>query len=184
MAPERRRQLLLAVLVVILAGVAYTMWPRTSGTPGSSSNGKSASGVQATAKNPAVGVPDVHLDALNADRPEPESNVRNPFRFKPKAAPPPPASAEARSGGPLIIAPAGPAGPPALPPIPLKFIAMLETPEHQKIAVLNDGRGLPIYGSEGQTVLGQYRILHIGTESIEMAYLDGRGRQTIRLSGS
>jgi len=33
-------------------------------------------------------------------------------------------------------------------------------------------------------VLGQYRILRISAESIEMAYLDGRGRQTIRLSGS
>jgi hypothetical protein len=33
-------------------------------------------------------------------------------------------------------------------------------------------------------VLGQYRILRIGAESIEMSYLDGRGRQTIRLTGS
>jgi hypothetical protein len=50
--------------------------------------------------------------------------------------------------------------------------------------VLSDGRGAPVYGSEGETVLGQYRILRIGTESIEMSYLDGRGRQTIRFSGS
>jgi hypothetical protein len=61
---------------------------------------------------------------------------------------------------------------------------MLETANTQKIAVLSDGRGAPLYGKEGDTVLGQYKILHIGAESIEMAYLDGRGRQTIRLSGS
>ncbi len=41
-----------------------------------------------------------------------------------------------------------------------------------------------VYGHEGDTVLGQYRILRIGAESIEMSYLDGRGRQTIRLTGS
>ena len=27
------------------------------------------------------------------------------------------------------------------------------------------------------------RMLRVGTDSIEMAYVDGRGRQTIRLSG-
>jgi hypothetical protein len=66
----------------------------------------------------------------------------------------------------------------------LKFIGVLETANTQKIAVLSDGRGAPVYGKEGDTILGQYKILHIGVESIEMAYLDGRGRQTIRLSGS
>jgi hypothetical protein len=66
----------------------------------------------------------------------------------------------------------------------LKFIGVLETSNAQKIAVLSDGRGAPIYGKEGETVLGQYKILRIGIESIDMAYLDGRGRQTIRMSGS
>jgi hypothetical protein len=54
----------------------------------------------------------------------------------------------------------------------------------KRIAFLSDGRGAPLYGHEGDTVLGQYRILRIGAESIEMSYLDGRGRQTIRLTGS
>ena len=49
--------------------------------------------------------------------------------------------------------------------------------------VLSDGRGV-YHGNEGDTILGQYRILRIGVESIEMSYLDGRGRQTIRLTGS
>jgi hypothetical protein len=49
--------------------------------------------------------------------------------------------------------------------------------------VLSDGRGSPIYGKEGETVLGQYRVLKIGVESIDIAYADGRGRQTIRLTG-
>ena len=42
-----------------------------------------------------------------------------------------------------------------------------------------DARG----GVEGEIILGRYQILKIGNESIEMAYPDGRGRQTIRLTG-
>ena len=61
---------------------------------------------------------------------------------------------------------------------------MIESPEKaQKIAVLTDGRGAPFYGKEGEVVEGRYRILKIGVESIEIAYADGRGRQTIRLTG-
>ena len=76
-------------------------------------------------------------------------------------------------------------GPPPPPPITLKFIGFVETDEQGKrVAFLSDGRGAPVFGHEGDTVLGQYRILRIGAESIEMSYLDGRGRQTIRLSGS
>jgi hypothetical protein len=38
-------------------------------------------------------------------------------------------------------------------------------------------------GREGDTVDGRYRMLRVGPDSIEMAYVDGRGRQTIRMSG-
>jgi hypothetical protein len=40
-----------------------------------------------------------------------------------------------------------------------------------------------MYGKEGDVIDGRYRIVRIGVESIELTYLDGRGRQTIRLSG-
>jgi hypothetical protein len=36
---------------------------------------------------------------------------------------------------------------------------------------------------EGDTVDGRYSLMRVGTDSIEMSYMDGRGRQTIRLSG-
>ena len=71
------------------------------------------------------------------------------------------------------------------PPIVLKFIGTVEAPGRsaQKIAVLSDGRNV-FHGREGDIIEGQFKILRIGTESIDMAYLDGRGRQTIRLTGS
>ena len=52
-----------------------------------------------------------------------------------------------------------------------------------RVAILSDARGGVFYGREGEIVEGRYRILKIGVESIDIAYLDGRGRQTIRHTG-
>lgn len=74
-----------------------------------------------------------------------------------------------------------PAGPPA---ITLKFVGLVERREQsERIAVLRDTVGHIFYGAEGAVIEGRYRIVRIGAESIEITYLDGRGRQTIRLSG-
>ena len=78
--------------------------------------------------------------------------------------------------------PVVPPGPPPPPPITLKFIGIVQKADGTRIAVLSDGKR-PYYGTDGQEIEGQYRILKIGQESIEIAYIDGRGRQTIRLSG-
>jgi hypothetical protein len=69
-----------------------------------------------------------------------------------------------------------------VPPITLKFIGLFGSPSRElKIAVLSDGRNPPFYGKEGDIIEGRYRILKIGVESVEIAYADGRGRQTIRI---
>jgi hypothetical protein len=125
----------------------------------------------------------VRLDALAAARsePAPPAAGRNLFQFQPK---PPPPAAVARPA----FAPGGenlpPPPPPPPPPIPYKFIGIVQAPD-KKIAVLTDTSTRDVfYGREGAIIDGRYRILRIGVESIEMAYLDGRGRQTIRLTGS
>ena len=128
----------------------------------------------------ATTAPDVHTEALSSERPRPGANGRDLFTFKPKYVPPPPVARVA----PAPVMPSGPPPPPQVPPIPLKFIGLLEPGAGQRVAILSDGRGAPIYGKEGEAVLGQYRILRIGAESIELEYIDGRGRQAIRLSGS
>ena len=40
-----------------------------------------------------------------------------------------------------------------------------------------------VNGKEGDIIDGRYRLLKIGVESADLAYVDGRGRQSIRLSG-
>jgi hypothetical protein len=65
----------------------------------------------------------------------------------------------------------------------LKFIGVVDAPAGAgRLAVLSDGRAV-YHGREGETIEGRYRIIRIGAESIEIAYADGRGRQTIRLTG-
>jgi hypothetical protein len=140
-----------------------------------------------TASAPATAAttaPDVHSEALSAERPKPGAADRDLFTFKPKYVPPP----EVRRV-PAAATPSGPpppaTPPPApVPPIGLKFIGVLEPTAGQRIAILSDGRSGPIYGKEGDAVLGRYRIVRISNDSVELEHLDGRGRQALRLSGS
>jgi hypothetical protein len=189
MEPKRRRELVLAALVVVLGAGLYVGiagWPfgtsTTSTTERPASNGQVRTARNDRSAQAAAEAPDVHLEALDAERPKPDAARRNLFRFKPKPPPPPPPAAAATRPADTAQAPTGPPPP---PPIALKFIGIVDAGQSKKVvAILSDGRGAPVYGREGETVLGQYRILRIGTESIEMSYLDGRGRQTIRFTGS
>lgn len=182
MASDRRRQILLGALAVALAlVVGYQLWPGTTTAGNSTSNpdGRTARTAQNNAQPTA---PDVHIDALTGERPKPEEANRDLFKFKPKPAPPAPAR-------PIERPMPGPpqdtvrSGPPPLPPIPLKFIGYIEETGGRKIASLSDGTHQPFNVVEGGTVLGQYKIWRIGVESLDISYLDGRGRQTIRMTG-
>jgi hypothetical protein len=182
MEPERRKHVLLAMLLVVLAVAGYRAWTTTSAVPLPTSNGTAgAAPARREAQQQSAGdAPDVRLEALEADRPKPGTGQRDLFRFKPK--PPPPAPKPMVQ--PVAAVPTGPPPPPPPPPIPFKFIGLVESGPAKRLAVLSDGRGMPVYGREGDIIEGRYRILRIGAESIEMEHIDGRGRQTIRLSGS
>jgi len=193
MAPDRRRQILLAVVGVVLVVAVYRAWTGTS-TPGPATSNQRTAQVAGTSRGTppaAPAAPDVHLEALKGERPEPGASERNLFRFKPKAPPPPPPSAvRPRPVETAPAVPTGPPPPPPLPPIQLKFIGIVERSAADsgkpmmKVAVLSDPAGHVTYGVEGGTIDGRYRIVRIGEHSIELSYLDGRGRQTIRLTGS
>ena len=130
-------------------------------------------------------VADVNLDALRAPAAEAPKVTRNPFRFyQPPPPPPPPVQRVVKAPEPAFVAPPVPAGPPPPPPITLRFIGLIEAPQRSgRVALLSDGRGGLMNGREGDIIEGRYRVLRVGTDSIDLAYSDGRGRQTIRLSG-
>src|SRR5581483_10776863 len=161
---DRRSGIVLAGLAIILVAVVGRAWragvmpPAPSAQPGTAR--RPGGSARPLASSPAGRAPAVHLKALRVElRAQPGEARRNLFRFRPKPPSLPPAAGTAR---------AAPAGPPPLPPIALKFIGIVEkTDKSERLAVLSDGRGVPISGKEGDIIEGRYRILRIGNESIE-----------------
>jgi len=98
-------------------------------------------------------------------------------------SPPPPRVDTRPAPPPAVFGPPRPAGPPPRPQIPLKFFGLVVTTEGTRVASFVDARGNVMTGTEGDIIEGRYRVLRVGTESVELAYLDGGGRQTIRHSG-
>jgi hypothetical protein len=130
-------------------------------------------------------VADVKLELLKTAQPGLEPSTRNPFQFRQRTVPATPLRAIVAPGrgAPVIVGPPPPPpGPPPPPPIALKYIGVLDTAQG-KVAVFRDSGGNIINGKEGAIIDGRYRLLKIGVESADLAYADGRGRQTIRLSG-
>jgi len=178
MAPERRNQIVLTLLLLVLVGALYRAFMSTAELPSQSSGGSSAAGRSAGTAT-KVEAPDVRLESLQSDRIRPTTDgERNLFQFGARRAP---AAAAATDRVPPPPPMPGPPPAPSVPPITLKFIGVVETTEKsQTYAVLRDDRGV-YHGREGDIIEGRYRILRIGAESIDLAYVDGRGRQTIRL---
>lgn len=181
----RPQVMLLAGLAVALVGLVLfvvlpALWPGGPAAPVIHAVASSAQSTVASRRD----VVDVHLDRLKVTPPDPSDAARNPFRMG--QAPAPPGTTVAHpTTAPLPAQPmaqVGPPGPPALPPIPYRFIGIVTgNGRTGKIAVLSDGRNV-VSGAEGANIDGRYRIVRIGEESIQMEYADGRGRQTIRLS--
>jgi hypothetical protein len=181
---KRQREIVLGVLAVAVITVIFWRFGSTSSESAVNVAGNASTAAGATAREKAS-TNEVDLQALKAERPAPQDTDRNPFRFRPKAPPPPGPVSHPMADPGEIAAPIGPIGPPPPPPIPLKFIGLMSSKDDPKVgrlAVLTDGRGV-YYGREGDVIEGRYRILKIGVESIDLAYLDGRGRQTIRQTG-
>jgi hypothetical protein len=179
-----RRKLLMGGGIVTALVLAIWMMGPASPAPSAAVPVASARDAQQATKPGAIApVAPVKLDALTAERQGPSERERNPFRYQPKAAPPPPPPIK-----PVPIPTPDVTETPKLPPvppvapIPLKFIGILERANGEKWAVLSDGK-VTMHGRDGDIVDGRYKIVKIGTESIELTYADGRGRQTVRLTG-
>jgi len=196
-----RRQLgLLGAILVVLAGVVYWESARPAVTPEEFSaaarqnapGGAGEPGAQAGARPRAPApapIPAVALASLDVAQPEPADSGRDPFRFEsgaaiaPRSGTPGTGAATSPPAGAVTPAvPLGPPPPPPPPPIPLKFIGIAKQGAGRLYAVLRDERGV-YYGAEGDVVEGRYRILRVSADTIEVSYVDGRGRTSIPLSG-
>ena len=183
MTPKARRQAyVLAALLAVLAVILYLRFPGPAdpepqaGTATPPSNQASQS-----AARQEMPVTDVRLEALKRDGAPLADSERNPFRFRPNEPPPAP-PVEAPPPRETFVPPPV-TGPPPPPPIPLRYVGLLgAATQPDRVAVLSDARGNPFYGKEGDIIEGRYRVLRIAADSVDVAYADGRGRQTLRLS--
>jgi len=184
-ALQGRVRVLLIVLGVVAAGaLIYGMWPAAGPKAGASNQPRDARRQQQGTTG-SRGSLEVRLGDLKEPPPQPGDTKRNPFKFYVPPPPPPPPR-------PVVPPPPPqpkpgdadyhPPPPPPPPPIPLKFIGILEQGT-TKVAIFSDGKGPPVYSKEGAVVLGQYKLMKIGVESVTMSYLDGRGIQTIPMRG-
>lgn len=184
MIPSARRQAyVLGAVVTVIVLVVYL---QLRGTPDDAAGPQAGTGAQSsnqasrgTARQETP-VTDVKLEALKRDdAPLPDSH-RNPFRFR--QAPPPPAPRVVAPPPRETFVPPPVTGPPPPPPIPLRYVGLLgAATQPDRVAVLSDARGNPFYGKEGEIIEGRYRVLRIAADSVDVAYADGRGRQTLRL---
>ena len=180
--PSRRNLAIGAVVAVVV--VAVTMARNDPADPTATTPARR--GTAPAAATATMPVADVKLELLQQQRPELEESERNLFRFQPKAAPPAPAAPQtvAPPSPPPPPAAIVPTGPPPPPPIGLRFIGLVDAPTQAgRIAILSDGRGNIFYGKDGDIIEGRYKVLKVSPDAAELSYLDGRGRQTIRLTG-
>lgn len=184
MTTKTSRQLgLLALLVAVLVYVVVSQQSADVGTAaigGATSNAAVPVAGDSAAGEPPTGVRLDRLQTLQRTRPAPGRDL---FRFRQSPAPAPPSP----SVGPPPFETFGtaPAGPPPLAPIPLRYFGILERRTGELVGGFTDvmGRGDVFQAKEGDVIEGRYRVLRLGDDSAELAYLDGRGRQTIRQSG-
>ena len=183
--PSRRPRpwLLILLGIAVLALIANRMWPGDSATvrtPASNQARNARARSQADRFDPAE--LKVRLDRLEASQPGPADVERNPFRFRPKAAPPPlPGGNRASTPSPSPVP--QPVGPPPGPEIPLKFMGLIEKGGLGKVAALSDCKGFTANAREGDIIDGRYRLVTIGVESVVIEFVNGTGRTTLRLSG-
>ena len=179
MTPSSRRLfLVLAAVVLIGAAVVLLRQPSTSVEGGT----KVPPGGSTPTSRQGNPVGDVKLETLERHDDTKSTPGRDVFRFEERRVEAPPPRPSARQ--PVEAVSEVPTGPPPPPPIPLRFIGYLDQAgEVPRVAVLSDGRGNVFNGKEGDVIEGRYRVLRIGNDSADLIYVDGRGRQTIRLSG-
>lgn len=176
----------LSGLLIALVALAIVLVRRPAPAVRTAESPASPGAVAAASGSPAVS--GLRLDRLSAGPADLPAPTRDPFRFRPPPAPRPANRSAAAGSVAALPGRASVPGPPPPAPIALRLIGLVEGARPaDRIAVFVDprlqGQGSPIYGREGDIIEGRYRIDRVGADWAELAYVDGSGRQTLRLAG-
>jgi hypothetical protein len=127
--------------------------------------------------------PRLRLDLLGvAEQTSYAGSGRNIFRAEAEPIPQPVAPAIKPPVQPARIEPAGPPPPPPPPPINLKFFGFATSEGEPKRVFLASGDDVFI-AQEGDIVNRRYKIIRIGTNSVEVEDLLSNRRQSLPLTG-
>ncbi len=174
MSPGRLRQLLLALLLLVLIGVGVRgLRELASGGVGGAA--RSAAPARAERQSGAsIGeVVDLRLEdlAIRAGRYSPG---RDPFRFgqRPRPAPPPPVPREEEEAPhealEQAVAPPAPTGPQP-PPVDVVYLGSFG-PRHRPLAVFSDGSD--IYNAlQGDVLKEKFIVEQVGYESVDLGFV-------------
>lgn len=177
MSPDQTKRMVLGVLLVALAVlVARGGWWSAGTVEPPPQSAQAAPGREADV------VSGLQLDRLDAAGSIAPIVRRNLFRFAETGSPGPGRPSALPQG--RTPAPAVDRSPPPPPRATFTLIGIVEARgEGARVAVLSDGRGV-YHGTAGDIIEGQFRIVSVGLESVEMARLDDETRQVIRLQGA
>jgi hypothetical protein len=171
-----RTYFLLGLLVLVIAGAVYFEWP--SSGPGAAAVAPSAVGpyIILSVENPAL-----RLDELDRVRKlEYTGTHRNIFSPTP---PPPPVQVptpeeikqQQQTAGPQ------PPAPPAPVVVPATFFGYVtDARTGHKEALFSDSDDVYI-AAEGETLLGRFRVLKIGNDSVEVEEISSGRRTTLTM---
>ena len=172
---QQRELIALVVLLAIAAAVWYYFYFRRDGIVAGASN------TAAVRKYELLGIdnPGLHWPELvRAQKTEYKSNGRNPFS---KEAPPPPVEVAKVAPHPVVTVPPPAVVPPPTLPGNLKFFGYGTVPNGTaRRAFFSDGEDVIIV-SEGETLLGRYRILKVNNTNLEFEEMATGRRNTAPL---
>ena len=184
MIAEKKKQLqtLVALVVVLVAVGAYTYWtgrrPSTGVTVSPAANAARAAAV------PNAGNAQIHLDLLGDKLDRSAVGRRNVFQYYvPPPPPKPPAPPPVAYVPPVVTNPVPPR--PSAPPQPFSALSTftydavgIVAKPGKVTASISDGTTNRFNVTEGEYILGRYRINWIKENSLEIEDVDQNRRQT------
>lgn len=177
MTPERRQQLLLAALGVVLLWAGWSTLQKHVFPAGA------GAGFGGFAGESLPDAPDGQIVELAALSPEVRNYQvkRDPFRFGeiPQPAPTPPPTPQPQRVEPKPTPPPPQPQGPVLPPLELAYLGRFG-PERRPIAVLTDGESI-INAREGDPVNESFRVQSINLESVDLEYIEFPDEPAARL---
>jgi len=180
---KKQTQTLVALVLLLVAVAGYTYW--TNRTPSKGAPLSPTEKIARAAALPSAGNAQIRLDLIR-DKPQKEVvGQRNVFLYyvPPKPPPPPPpAYVPPPARGPIV---SQPSGPPQAPPPPPSLLSSFKYDGVVTSAIpgtvrasISDGPVNRYNVSEGEYILGRYRIVRVTETQVEIEDTDQNRRQT------